>query len=213
VSAEPRDVVVAITGASGAPYAKRVVEGLARAGCRVHVTFSATGAAIYRQETGRSFDAARPRAGDLFDDCPDGSIVFHASANVGASIASGSFRTIGMAVVPCSAGSLARIAGGYSVNLVDRAADVHLKERRKLVLVLRETPLGDIQLENMLRLSRAGAVILPACPGFYHRPSTVEEMVDFVAARVLDQLGVDNELSRRWGARAPTREERGRADR
>lgn len=197
-----RDVVVAITGASGAPYGKRVVEGLAQSGCRVHVTFSSTGAAIYRQELGRPFDAARPRTADLFDDCPEGSVVFHSAANVGATIASGSFRTLGMAVVPCSAGSLARIAGGYSVNLVDRAADVHLKEKRRLVLVLRETPLSEIHIENMLRLSRAGAVILPACPGFYHRPKSAEEMVDFVAARVLDQLGVDNALSRRWGEKA-----------
>jgi len=200
-SGSAREVVVAVTGASGAPYAKRVVEGLAAAGCRVHVTLSPTGADIYRQETGRRFDPERPRAEELFDGVPPGSVVFHPVSQVGASIASGSFRTIGMAIVPCSAGTLARVAGGYSVNLIDRAADVHLKEKRRLVVVLRETPLNDIQIENIARLSRAGACVLPACPGFYHRPERVEDLVDFVAARVLDQLGVDNDLSRRWGER------------
>jgi 4-hydroxy-3-polyprenylbenzoate decarboxylase len=133
----------------------------------------------------------------------DAVVTTYDDADRGAPPASGSARSAGMVICPCSMGTLAAIAAGTSRSLVERAADVTLKERRPLVLVPRETPLGVIHLENMLRVSRAGAVVLPASPGFYHRPSRIDELVDFVVARVLDHLGVAHSLSRRWaGERA-----------
>ena len=114
-------------------------------------------------------------------------------------IASGSFKTDGMVICPCSMGTLSSIAGGLSSNLIHRAADVHIKERRKLIVVPRETPLGPIQLENMLKLTQAGAVVLPAMPGFYHSPQTIDDLVNFVVSRICDQLEVDQCLIQRWG--------------
>lgn len=122
----------------------------------------------------------------------------------GASPASGSARSSGMVVCPCSMGTLSAIASGSSRSLIERAADVALKERRKLVLVPRETPLSAVHLQNMLRVTRAGAVVLPAAPGFYHRPTSIDDLVSFVVARVLDQLDVEHDLARRWNAGAPT---------
>ena len=126
-------------------------------------------------------------------------MIVHDHDDFTAGIASGSFPTAGMAICPCSMGTLAAIAGGLSSNLIHRAADVHLKEHRRLVLVPRETPMGIIGLENMRSAATAGAVILPAAPGFYHRPRSIEDLVDFVVARICDQLGVEAELTRRWG--------------
>jgi 4-hydroxy-3-polyprenylbenzoate decarboxylase len=132
----------------------------------------------------------------LGEESPD--VRYHAVEDLEAPIASGSFRHDGMAICPCSAGSLGRIAGGISSNLIERAADVCLKERRRLVLVPRETPLSEIHLENMLRLARAGAVILPASPGFYGPQGRIEDLVDFVVSRTLDHLGVENDLIPRY---------------
>jgi 4-hydroxy-3-polyprenylbenzoate decarboxylase len=129
----------------------------------------------------------------------DAHVTVYDDADRGAGPASGSAKTAGMVICPCSMGTLASIAAGTSRSLVERAADVTLKERRPLVLVPRETPLSAIHLENMLRLTRAGAVVLPASPGFYHRPASIAELVDFVVARVLDHLGVENTLAPRWG--------------
>lgn len=206
-----------ITGGSGAPYALRVLEGLLAAGHEVHAVVSGAGTKILALETNlrpgrsaRSIEAALREhvAARLQDDAPGTLRVFD-HQNVAAPIASGSFDCAGMAVVPCSTGSLGRIAAGISGNLIERAADVMLKERRPLVLVPRETPLSDIHLENMLRLRRAGADILAAMPGFYHRPRTVDDLVDMIAGRVLDRLGVENNLLKRWnGDEAGT----GRAD-
>ena len=128
-----------------------------------------------------------------------GKIVYHHYRNYSAGIASGSFLTEGMVICPCSMGTLASVASGQSQNLIHRAADVHLKERRKLIVVPRETPLGSIQLENMKRLADAGAVILPAMPGFYHGPTAILDLVDFVVGRICDQLGVSHQLFKRWG--------------
>jgi 4-hydroxy-3-polyprenylbenzoate decarboxylase len=130
--------------------------------------------------------------------------LFH-SRDMAASISSGSFPTSGMVVIPCSMGTLARIAAGVSTTLVERAADVTMKERRPLVLVPRETPLNEIHLENMLRLRRAGVDILPAAPGFYHQPRTIDDLVDFIVGRVLDRLGVEHQLFRRWTGDMPAR--------
>ncbi len=132
-------------------------------------------------------------------DLTPGELVYHHYRDFSAGIASGSFLTAGMVICPCSMGTLASLANGISSNLIHRAADVHLKERRKLIVVPRETPLGSIQLENMKRLADAGAVILPAMPGFYHNPISIHDLVDFVVARICDQLGIAQDLSQRWG--------------
>ncbi len=190
-------IVVAITGASGAPYAVRLLEQLVAADRRVWLIVSSHGLRLLRTEMDiDSVDALRQRVGveawrrvvTVYDD-----------ADRGAAPASGSARNAGMVICPCSMGTLSAISVGASRSLVERSADVMLKERRTLVLVPRETPLSAIHLQNMLRLARAGAVILPAAPGFYNRPESVQELVDFIVARVLDQLGVEHALSRRWG--------------
>lgn len=136
---------------------------------------------------------------DAASDIPKGKIVYHHFGDFTAGIASGSFLTAGMVICPCSMGTLASISGGHSENLIHRAADVHLKERRKLILVPRETPLSTIQLHNMYRLSQAGATIMPAMPGFYHGPRSMQELVDFMVARICDHLGVAHRLFNRWG--------------
>ena len=128
-----------------------------------------------------------------------GEVIYHHFQDFTAGIASGSFKTDGMVICPCSMGTLASLANGQSSNLIHRAADVHLKERRKLIVVPRETPLGSIQLENMKRLADAGGVILPAMPGFYHNPVTIHDLIDFVVGRICDQLGIDVDLTARWG--------------
>ncbi len=199
------DLVVAVTGASGSPYAVRLLELLLRAGRTVHLTISPAAVEVFDREVGRplklapgEFDPAAllgPAAGSL----DLSRLHYHHFRDFGAGIASGSFLTGGMAVCPCSMGTLAAVATGLSTNLIHRAADVHLKERRKLVLVPRETPLGLVQLRNMVAVAEAGAVVLPAMPAYYTRPKTVADMVDFVVGRVCDQLGVDHRVLERWG--------------
>lgn len=136
---------------------------------------------------------------DIPSDVPKGRIVYHHFGDFTAGIASGSFLTAGMVICPCSMGTLASISGGHSENLIQRAADVHLKERRRLILVPRETPLSTIQLENMHRLSQAGATIMPAMPGFYHGPRSMQDLVDFMVGRICDHLGIPHQLFQRWG--------------
>lgn len=194
---EPRPIVLAITGASGAPYAVRLLEQLLAAARPVSLIVSDHGLRLLATEAGiTTADALRAAVGAErwdrlvrpFDD-----------GDRGAAPASGSWLSGGMVICPCSMGTLSAIAAGSSRSLVERAADVALKERRPLVVVPRETPLSAIHLENMLRLTRAGGVVLPASPGFYHRPTRLEELVDFVVARVLDHLGVGHALVPRWG--------------
>jgi flavin prenyltransferase len=198
------DLVVAITGASGAPYGLRLVEVCLLAGRTVHLVISPAATEVLSTETGRTvqLDQAHFRAEDLLGPVSStldlSRLKYHHFRNFQAGIASGSFLTAGMAVCPCSMGTIAAIAHGTSENLIHRAADVHLKERRKLVLVPRETPLGLTQLRNMVAASEAGAVILPAMPAFYTRPQTIADMVDFIVARVADQLGVEHRLLKRW---------------
>ena len=192
--------VVGITGASGTIYAKRLVEKLLERGHQVHVCM--TRAADLVAETELGWDRAaleQDRTQALRMQFGGAADLFCYDINaIGANIASGSFRMDGMVVLPCSMGTLSQIAHGASQNLLERAADVCLKERRRLVLVPREAPYNQIHLENMLTLIRCGAVIMPASPGFYHNPGTVEELVDFFCARVLDQLGVEDNTVPRW---------------
>jgi 4-hydroxy-3-polyprenylbenzoate decarboxylase len=189
---------VAITGASGALYGLSLVRTLVRLGHTVHVVVSEGGARVLRHECDIGISANAPDPGLLVPPEAADRVVPHAAANYGASIASGSFPLAGMAVCPCSMGTLGRIAAGTAENLVTRAADVCMKERRKLVLVPRETPFSLIHLDNMARLTRAGAVILPANPGFYQRPAAIGDLVDFVVARVLDQWGVAHDVQEPW---------------
>lgn len=191
-------IVVAMTGASGAAYGKRLLEVLLRAGREVHFTLSPAAVQVIRQELGRSVELRDFRA-DGFLDAPVAQLYCWRVDDLAAGIASGSFRTAGMAVVPCSMSTLAAIAAGTGTNLIHRAADVHLKERRKLILTPRETPLSLVALHNMLRVTEAGAVVLPAMPGFYHQPQSVADLIDFVVSRVCDQLGLENALIHRWG--------------
>lgn len=199
------DLVVAVTGASGAAYGVRLIEVLLRAGRTVHLTVSPAATEVFAAELGLAvqLDADRFDAlallGAAAKELDLTRLRYHHFRDFRAGIASGSFLTGGMAVCPCSMGTLAAIAHGTSDNLIHRAADVHLKERRKLVLVPRETPLGVVQLRNMLAVAEAGAVVLPAMPGFYTRPQRVQDLVDFVVGRVCDQFGVEHRLFERWG--------------
>jgi 4-hydroxy-3-polyprenylbenzoate decarboxylase len=195
------DLVVALTGASGAPYGVRLLEVLLRAGRTVHLSVSPAAVQVIDKELDRKVRLDRFDPADLFAsaDVPVERLHYHDCRDFMAGIASGSFLTGGMVVCPCSMGTVAAIAHGLSQNLIQRAADVHLKERRKLILVPRETPLGVVQLRNLLACAEAGAVILPAMPAFYTRPRGLADMVDFVVGRVCDQLGVEHTLSRRWG--------------
>jgi 4-hydroxy-3-polyprenylbenzoate decarboxylase len=192
-------LVVAMTGASGSPYAVRLLGALLKAGRAVHLTISPAAAQVFEREMGRTISLDRFEAGAVLGDFDAANLTYHHYRDFSAGIASGSFRTDGMVVCPCSMGTLAAIANGLSENLIHRAADVHLKERRKLILVPRETPLGLVQLRNMTAATEAGAVVLPAMPGFYHRPQSVSDLVDFVVARICDQLGVAADLAARWG--------------
>lgn len=193
------DLVLAMTGASGAPYAVGLLHALCQAGRTVHLTISPSGAQVLREELGIEVSLTRLDASS-FGDLGGGRVVYHHHADFSAGIASGSFLTGGMVVAPCSMSTLASIAHGITGNLITRAADVHLKERRKLILVPRETPLSLIHLENMAAVTRAGAVVLPAMPGWYHRPRTLDDLVEFVVARICDQLGVEPPSDRRWGS-------------
>ncbi|MBP3955227.1 UbiX family flavin prenyltransferase [Gemmata sp. G18] len=199
------DLVVAFTGASGSPYGLRLVEVLLRAGRAVHLTISPAAVEVLETEAGATVqldsDEFDPAAllGERADGLDLARLHYHHFRNFRAGIASGSFLTGGMVICPCSLGTLAAVAHGVSENLIHRAADVHLKERRKLILVPRETPLGLIALKNMVAVTEAGAVVLPAMPAFYTRPRGLGDMVDFVVGRICDQLGVEHGLSRRWG--------------
>jgi 4-hydroxy-3-polyprenylbenzoate decarboxylase len=198
------DLVLAFTGASGAPYGVRLLEVLLRAGRTVHLTLSPAAAEVIEQELDRKVRPDDFDLSDLLGDAVDSAlrerVLYHHFRNFQAGIASGSFLTGGMVICPCSSGTLGAIAHGLSQNLIHRAADVHLKEKRKLILVPRETPLHLIQLRNLVACAEAGAVVLPAMPAFYTRPRTLDDAVDFVVGRVCDQLGVEHGLLKRWGA-------------
>ncbi len=183
-----KKIIVAITGATGSILGVRILQALQSVGIESHLVLSQWGARTVVHETQFSLDQVRNLA-----------TVNYSERDLGAAISSGSFVTDGMIVAPCSTRSLSAIAHGHGDNLIHRAADVVLKERRRLVLVVRETPLSSIHLENMLKLSRLGAVIVPPMLAFYNHPRTVDDMVDQVVMRVLDQLDIHIELARRWG--------------
>jgi len=194
-------LVLGITGASGAAYAVRLLEVLLEAGREVHLAVSPSGQAVIAEELGRRVDLDRFDLRTLLGKDPPaaGRLRYFHHKDLMAPIASGSFMTAGMAICPCSGSTLAAVAHSMGENLIHRAAEVHLKERRKLVVVPRETPLSLPQLKNMQAIHEAGAVVLPASPGFYHGADSVADLVDFVVARICDQLGVANSLIRRWG--------------
>lgn len=216
-------VVVAITGASGSIYAVRLLQVLLHAECDVHLVISGAARQVLQRELQSEFPALnsgqaawrqwlhatlRNVTASLWgfhekqlptETMMSGELRFHAISDYSAGIASGSFLTRGMIICPCSMGTLSAIATGASMNLIHRAADVHLKERRPLVLVPRETPLSHIQLKNMTRVTSAGATVLPSMPGFYHQPQSIADLVDFIVGRICDHLQIPHQLCQRWG--------------
>ncbi len=198
----PRTITLAFTGASGMPYGLRVLECLVKAERRVWLTYSPAAQVVAKQECDLVLPTQPREATRLLSQrygAREGQLTVFGREDWMAPMASGSNAAEAMAICPCTMGTLGAIAGGLADNLIERAADVMLKERRPLVLVPRETPLSTIHLENMLKLARAGATIVPPAPGFYDHPQTLADLVDFVVARVLDQLHVPHELGPRWG--------------
>ncbi len=200
--------ILGITGASGAVYALRLLEVLRAAGREVHLTISPSGRDVIRQELSLDLDLDNFEANSL--DKADGLFAHDTTASTGevyyyhhqdfmASMASGSFLTAGMVICPCSGTTLSAVAAGSASNLIQRAAEVHLKERRKLILVPRETPVSLAHIDNMRRVTEAGAVVLPASPGWYYKVHSPNDLVDFIVARICDQLGVEHTLCKRWG--------------
>lgn len=214
----PKPIVLGITGASGAMYAIRLMQSLWHADVDVHLTISPSGAAVIKQETGLTIDLRQLDLVELISFVPTWSsdrhrqIVentdwkqrlaerfhYHCYDDYMTPIASGSFQTSAMVVCPCSGSTLSGIARAAASNLIQRAAEVHLKEQRKLVVVPRETPVSVLQLENMQRIASAGGVILPAMPGWYHDVDSLDSLLDFIVSRIMDQLDLENQLIKRW---------------
>lgn len=197
--------VLGMTGASGQAYGVRVLKELVRV-ADVHLIISSTALSILKDETGIDW-ASETEAGTLrkvMDYLATDRVFYWSEHNMNAPVASGSFRTDGMLVVPCSMKTLAGIRGGYANTLIERAADVTLKEGRPLLLSPREMPLSALHLDNMLALARLGVTIAPPIPAFYHRPGSLDDMVDFVAGKILDAMGIEHSLFRRWGGPTPS---------
>ncbi|RJP66782.1 MAG: UbiX family flavin prenyltransferase [Candidatus Abyssobacteria bacterium SURF_17] len=192
-----QNIIVAISGASGAPYAVRLLQILVEKQCKVHLTISRSAALVLNHEMDIKVDLRKFSAKSLIGKATK-QISYHYYDDITAPIASGTFPVDAMVIIPCSMSTLAGVASGLGTNLILRAAEVTLKERRPLILVPRETPLGVIEIENMLRAARAGACILPAMPAFYQGPKTLNDMVDFVVGKVLNQLRIPHELFRKW---------------
>jgi len=201
----PQTITLAWTGASGMPYGLRLLQCLLTARVRVYLIYSSAAQIVAKQELELTLPTQPVAAATLLAErfaAEPGQLTVFGREDWMSPVASGSNPADSMAICPCSLGTLGAVAAGLADNLIERAADVMLKERRPLVLVPRETPLSAIHLENMLKLARAGAVILPPSPGFYGHPQSIDELVDFVVARILDQLGVGHALGPRWGARS-----------
>lgn len=197
-----KSITLAITGASGAPYALRLLEQLVKADYKIFVLISSAAKVVFATEEDLKIPSRPEDAGRFFTErfaAQQGQIVVCGKEEWFSPVASGSAAPKQMIVCPCSTGSLSSIAMGSSDNLIERAADVVMKERGQLILVPREMPLSTIHLENMLKLSRMGVTIMPASPGFYHQPKSISDLVDFVVARILDHLGVDQQITDRWG--------------
>ncbi|MBC8353774.1 MAG: UbiX family flavin prenyltransferase [Planctomycetes bacterium] len=193
-------IVVGITGASGAVYAVRLIELLLEAGCEVHLAISPSGKTVIAHELNLNVDLNHFLPDALLRcSVSTSSLHYHHFTDFMAPIASGSFVTGGMVICPCSGTTLSSVARAAGTNLIQRAAEVHLKERRKLILVPRETPLSLPQINNMKLATEAGAIILPAMPGWYHGVNSLSDLVDFVVCRILDQLGIKTDLMQRWG--------------
>lgn len=200
MNVQSRRIVVGITGASGALYAQRFIQLLVACGIETHLVVSPLGQRLLHDELGME-GIDLPRLTGLPADNPNpGKVILHSYRDVGATIASGSFLHDGMVVIPCSSNTLSAVATGSAQNLLHRAAHVTLKERRPLILVHRETPLSLVDIRNMASATEAGAILCPANPGFYMLPRTIEDLVDFMAARVLDLLKIDHRLQVRWGS-------------
>lgn len=198
----PQTITLAFTGASGMPYGIRLLEVLLQQGQQVYLLYSKVAQVVAQQEMNLALPSSAKEAEASFNrryQTPEGQLRVFGREEWFAPVASGSNPADAMVICPCTMGTLAAIASGMSQNLIERAADVTLKENRPLIIVPREMPFSAIHLENMLRLARSGAVILPANPGFYHHPQTVQDLVDFVVARILDHLGVKHNLMARWG--------------
>ena len=200
-TSSPLPVVLGVTGASGAIYSRRLLQVLLSANCNVHLSVSPSGKAVFEQELGESIDLDNFSAEQFIGTATalPGRLTYHHYKNLMAPIASGSFLTSAMVICPCSGSTLSAVTHAMGDNLIHRAAEVHLKERRKLVVVPRESPLSLPQLKNMQALHEAGAIVLPASPGFYHNAKTIDDLVNFVVARICDQLNIANELVCRWG--------------
>ncbi|RME60713.1 MAG: UbiX family flavin prenyltransferase [Candidatus Dadabacteria bacterium] len=192
--------IVGVTGASGICYAKKLILALINSGVKIDLILSQAALLVAKEEHNEVKTASLQGVAKWLteDKVNKGLVKLFSNNNISASCASGSALRSGMVICPCSVNTLSSIACGVSSNLIQRAADVTLKERRKLILVPRETPLSAIHLKNMLSLSQLGAVILPACPGFYSKPTVLEDIVDFVVMKILDQMGISNSLSFRW---------------
>ncbi len=193
---------VAVSGASGAPYAHRLLQVLIKGGHSVFLSISGDGLSILNDETGLILKGSETEIQNALEkhfEAKGGQIAYFDEDDMYVPIASGSIAIDAMVVIPCSMKTLAAIANGFASNLIERAADVTLKERRKLIIVPREMPLSAIHLKNMLTLAELGCHIIPAMPAFYHHPKKIQDMVDFVVGRVLDSMGIENELSPRWG--------------
>ena len=188
-----RRLIIGMTGSTGAIFGIRMLEALKHTDVETHLIISKWAQRTIEHETRHTLEQVRAMA-----------TVVHSQGDMGASISSGSFLTEGMVVIPCSVRTLGGIANGYGEHLVHRAADVVLKERRKLVLVVRETPLSEVHLENMLKLARMGVVMLPPMPAFYNHPKTVEDVIDHIVMRVLDQFGIEAPFAKRWDGHMQT---------
>ncbi|UJP00065.1 MAG: UbiX family flavin prenyltransferase [Nitrosomonas sp.] len=198
----PQTITLALTGASGMPYGIRLLEMLLREGKQVYLLYSKVAQIVAQQEMNLALPSSAKETEAFFNhqyQVPDGQLRVFGREEWFAPVASGSNPADAMVICPCTMGTLAAVAAGLSQNLIERAADVMLKEHRPLIIVPRETPFSVIHLENMLKLARSGAVILPANPGFYHHPQTVQDLANFVVARILDHLGVKHDLIARWG--------------
>lgn len=199
---QDKGIAVALTGASGAQYGLRLIDCLVRSGRRVHVLYSKAAQVVVKMETDISLPGQAAEAQAMLSDyfaAEPGQLQVYGRHQWTASVASGSNPPDALVICPCTMGTLASIAHGISDDLIDRSADVMLKEGKKLILVVRETPFSSIHLQNMLTLSQVGAVIMPANPGFYYRPQQVSDLVDFMVARVLDHLQIEHNMIPRWG--------------